>query len=126
MKKVLKSNGKVLPVADYWPTGDVFVMNDTRTASTKVGKVIKVADHNDIPETVMFAGERMTRMNVIQGIALAARIGVPLAANVRALRDFVPTLSLQQAVEIVEDVLRLAAIAKDVEQGIRQSGHIIL
>ena len=34
MKKVLKTNGKVLPVGDYWPIGDVFVMNDARTEST--------------------------------------------------------------------------------------------
>ena len=77
MKKVLKTNGKVLPVGDYWPIGDVFVMNDERTESTIVGKVVKVADYNDIPEFVMIGYDRVTRMEVIQDIALLGRLGMP-------------------------------------------------
>ena len=68
---------------------------------------------------------RVTRMDVIQDIALLGRLGMPAAFAAHALREVVPTLTKQQSIEIVEDIQRLNNVAQDFATALKATGKTI-
>ena len=64
-------------------------------------------------------------MDVIQDIALLGRLGMPAPFTAQTLREFVPTLTQQQAIEIVEDIQRLNNVAQDFATALKATGKTI-